>query len=310
MAGPFDTAGTVTRVRISDLPLPGLGRVGLLQRPDPDVSLRGGVVALHGASDPSRRQPLFDHLAQTVTPLGFAVLSYDRRPGAGGDVPLEAQADDALTAAQVLAETIAAPVGVYAFSQGAWAACLAASRDGTALAFLALVGCSGVSPGLQMRYYTDQRLLRAGYDEDARTLQLRARRALEDVFRGAGDRAATAALLTSAAREPWFELVYLPAELPAPGATWDDLDFDPAPIIARVTCPTLLVHGADEECVPAAASVQVWRDHGRRELTVVSLDGCGHYPAVGSAEPSAPGPDEAILSPEYTRALHDWFAAR
>jgi hypothetical protein len=48
---------------------------------------------------------------------------------------------------------------------------------------------------------------------------------------------------------------------------------------------------------------------GSRELTVVSLPGCGHYPAVGSAEPSAPGPDSAVLSPDYTQALSAWFGA-
>ncbi len=288
----------------ADLPLPGLGRTGLLRRPDDGVPLRGGVVALHGASDPSRRQPLFDHLADTITPLGFAVLSYDRRASASGDVPLRVQADDALGAAGALAESVGAPVGVYAFSQGAWAACLAAADPGGP-AFLALVGCSGVSPGEQMRYYTDQRLLRAGFDEDARRLQLEARSALEDVFRGTGDRAATAAALSAAAREPWFDLVYLPAELPPPAATWDDLDFDPAGVIAQVSCPTLLVYGADEECVPAGPSVDVWRTHGDRELTVASLPGCGHYPAVGSADqpPESLGRRQRGLHPGRARLV-------
>ena len=119
---------------------------------------------------------------------------------------------------------------------------------------------------------------------------------------------ATAAALSAAAREPWFDLVYLPAELPPPGATWDDLDFDPADVIARVSCPTLLVYGADEECVPAGPSVDVWRTHGDRELTVASLPGCGHYPAVGSADQ----PPESLgdLSPDYTRAVRDWFDQR
>ena len=155
----------------ADVPLPGLGRKGLLRRPEDGTPVRGGVVALHGASDPARRQPLFDHLAETVTPLGFALLSYDRRASESGDVPLRLQADDALAAAGGLADSLGAPVGLYAFSQGAWAACLAAADPGGP-SFLALVGCSGVSPGVQMRYYTDQRLLRAGYDEDARRRQL------------------------------------------------------------------------------------------------------------------------------------------
>src|SRR5262245_20072933 len=39
----------------------------------------GGVVALHGAGLPQRDQPLFSHLARILGPLGYAVLSYDRR---------------------------------------------------------------------------------------------------------------------------------------------------------------------------------------------------------------------------------------
>jgi len=305
VTGPSSVRGSVTRVLTADIPLSGLGRTGLLRQPDDGTPVRGGVVALHGASDPSRRQPLFDHLADTITPLGFAVLSYDRRESASGDVPLRLQADDALVAAGALTESVGAPVGVYAFSQGAWAACVAAA-DPRGPAFLALVGCSGVSPGEQMRYYTDQRLLRAGFDEDARRRQLEARAGMEEVFRGSGDRTATAAALSAIAREPWFDLVYLPPELPPPEATWDDLDFDPAGVIAKVSCPTLLVYGADEECVPAGPSIDVWRTHGARELTVASLPGCGHYPAVGSADQ----PPESLgdVSPDYTRAVHAWFA--
>lgn len=79
-----------------------------------------------------------------------------------GDTPLAVQAEDALAAVATLAAETAAPVGVFGFSQGAWAAALAASRS-PEVKFLALVGCCGVSPAVQMRYYTDELLRRAGY---------------------------------------------------------------------------------------------------------------------------------------------------
>jgi hypothetical protein len=61
--------------------------------------VRGGVVPLHPADDPSRDQFLFLHLADVLPRQGVAVLRYDRRPMPDGhDVPLEVQARDVLSA--------------------------------------------------------------------------------------------------------------------------------------------------------------------------------------------------------------------
>jgi len=282
----------------------GDGR-GLLRMPDRE-QVTGGIVALHGARLPSREQPLFEHLADTLVPLGFAVLSYDRRPSPdGGDVPFDAQADDALAAVTALRAEIGAPVGLFGFSQGAWAAAVAAARSDD-VAFLALVGCSGVSPAVQMRYYTDEQLRRGGYNDADRAEQLAARLALEQVVRyGTGREDATAAL--SAARtKPWFDLAYLPASLPSGEISWPDMDFDPAPIYARVTCPVLLIYGEDEDCIPAGASEDVWRRaaevSGNADLTIVDVPGCGHFPSRSS---TATG--RADISPAYSDILTEWF---
>ncbi|MGH3476245.1 MAG: alpha/beta hydrolase family protein, partial [Nocardioidaceae bacterium] len=237
-----------------------MGRPALLRLPDPGVETRGGIVALHGASLPQREQPLFEHLAITLTPMGFAVLSFDRRPGrkAGEDTPLDVQADDALAAVELLQTTIDAPVGLFGYSQGAWSASSAASRD-PSVAFLATLGCSGVSPAEQMRFHTDELLRRAGFDESDRAQARELRLAFEAILRGGGDRTAATALLRSAVDQPWFDLTYLDRELPAPDDAWPDMDYDPKPAFEKLTCPILLIYGADEECVPAAASEQVWR---------------------------------------------------
>ena len=95
------------------------GRPALLRMPDPGIDVRGGVVALHGAGLPQRRQPLFEHLAITLTPMGFAVLTFDRRSGREDeDTPFDIQAEDALAAVEHLRTTIDAPVGQYGYSQG------------------------------------------------------------------------------------------------------------------------------------------------------------------------------------------------
>jgi uncharacterized protein len=298
-------------MRSSEIAIGALAGPGLLRLPDPEVAVRGGVVPLHGAAFPQRDQPLFEHLARTLAPLGYAVLSFDRRPSPDeDDTSLDVQADDALAAAAVLEAETGAPVGLFGFSQGAWAGALAASRS-REVAFLALVGGSGVSPARQMRYFTDELLRRAGYDEDARAQLLALRVAVEDVLRGTGDRDHAADLLAKAATEPWFSMAYLPPELPSPEDTWKDMDYDPEPTFTTVTCPTLLVYGADEECVPAGASKEVWRRAaevaGNAELTIVDLPGCGHIPVEG--EPPVPLDfTVADLSTSYTDVLHGWFA--
>jgi uncharacterized protein len=299
-------------MRSTEVAVPTLGGTGLMRAPGPGVPLRGGVVALHGAALPQREQPLFEHLARTLTPLGYAVLSYDRRAATGGDTPLDVQAEDALAAVAALQDEIDAPVGVFGFSQGAWAAALAASRSAE-VAFLALVGCCGVSPAVQMRFYVDESLRRAGFGADDRA-QLRALRlAFEDILRGTGDRARAADQLAVAVTRPWFPLAYLPPELPPRADRWHDMDYDPEPTFSAVRCPTLLMYGADEECVPAPASKAAWRRAarvaGNPDLSIVDLPGCGHFPLPG--EPPAEGrPSVSDISPAYTAALKSWFASR
>jgi uncharacterized protein len=295
-------------MRTSEFAIPGIDGSGLLRRPD-GAAIRGGVVALHPAAPGTREQPLFDHLAQTVTPLGFAVLSYDRRASLdGSDVPFELQAADALAAIAALRTEIDAPVGLYGFSQGAWSAGIAASISSD-VAFLALLGCCGVSPAVQMRYYTDELLRRNGYGDDDRA-QLRALRlAAEGVLRGVGDREKAGAMLADAAGAPWFEHAWLPPELPPAEDRWDDMDFDPEPIYRKVTCPTLLMYGEDEECTPAGPSAEVWRRAadvaGNSDLTIVDVPGCGHFPA-----PQGSPMEREFISPEYTQILTAWFDLR
>lgn len=299
-------------MRSAEVAVSTLDGAGLLRAPDQGVRLRGGVVALHGAAFPQREQPLFEHLARTLTPLGYAVLSYDRRAAAGGDTPLEVQAEDALAGVAALQVEFDAPIGVFGFSQGAWAAALAATRS-TEIAFLSLVGCCGVSPAIQMRFYTDELLRRAGFGTDDRAQLRTLRLVIEDLRRGKGDRAQAANLLAAAVARPWFPMAYLSSELPSAAERWHDMDYDPEPTFSTVRCPTLLMYGKDEECVPAALSKAAWRRAaraaGNSNLTIVDLPGCGHFPAIrGHSEDQQPQVSD--ISSAYTQALKAWFSGQ
>ena len=86
------------------------------------------------------------------------------------------------------------------------------------------------------------------------------------------------------------------------------MDFEPSGDIARVTCPTLLIYGAEEECVPAPESEAVWRAVGKRDLTVVYLPGCGHFPVVeGCGRPSRM--IHPTSAPTTLLRLTSWFTS-
>jgi uncharacterized protein len=271
----------------------------------PEGHTRGGLVPLHPASGGSRRQFLFEHLADTVVPRGFAVLRYDRRPSPSGeDVPVAVQADDAQRALDVLrAEVGDVPLGLWAWSQGAWAAALAATRSAD-VAFLVLLAASGVSPAVQMRYGTAEQLRRNGFGDETALCDLAAlRAALEDALRDRSRVGAAQAVVDRYADRPWFELAYVPRTLDATD-DWPDMDYDPAPILAELRCPVLLFYGEEDEWTPVEASIAAWEDAGSAELTVVRLAGTDHAPTLGG------GHDRDAISPEYTRALTDWLERR
>ncbi len=270
---------------------------------------RAGVVALHGAEAGERSYFLYRHLAEVLAGVGVAVLRYDRRPAPEGhDVPLRAQAADALAAARRLGEIVdGAPVGLWGFSQGAWAAPLAATMDPGAVSFLVCVSCCGVSPAEQMRDGCARQLRSHGFGDDDVEDLVATRLAVEHHLRsGEGGEVAQARLDTAAAR-PWFDLAYLPRDLPPPGA-WPDMDFDPRPVLAALTCPALAFYGETDAWMPIPQSVAAWQaaeqEGDLTDLTVVRLKGADHLPTRGGREE----PEQIV--PEYGRVLADWVDSR
>jgi len=268
-----------------------------------------GVVTLHGASSSTARQPMFEHLAMTLVPLGVAVLSYERRPPAKhADTELSVQASDAIASMRALQHGLDVPVGLFGFSQGAWAATEAAS-DGLA-SFLMVVGCSGVSPAERMRFHADEMLRRHRYGRRERERAGALRLQLEQVLRGDGNRDLLQEGLSAARTEPWFPLTYLPPEAPASGVTWADMDFDPRPSLGRVGVPAIASWGEHEDTVPREASQQIWRD-ADIDAQIVDLPGCGHWPLLGSGRPGSQewGADDEP-APVYSRTLSTWVTQR
>jgi pimeloyl-ACP methyl ester carboxylesterase len=277
----------------------------------PEGRARGGLVPLHPASDGSRHQFLFEHLAETLVPRGIAVLRYDRRASAtGDDIPFAVQADDALDALGELRgqpELRSRPLGLWAWSQGAWAASLAAARS-REVAFLVLLAACGVTPAEQMRYGTAEQLRRNGYSDPAALEELaELRRAIEDALRDRSRLGASQAVVDRCAYRPWFPLADAPRTLD-PFADWPDMNFDPAPTLASVRCPVLLFYGEEDEWTPIEPSIAAWQNGaaaaGNTDVTVVRLAGADHAPTLGGVH------DRSAIIPEYTRTLTEWLEER
>ncbi|WP_033337884.1 alpha/beta hydrolase family protein [Catenuloplanes japonicus] len=266
---------------------------------DTPAGPRGAVVVLHGAGEPQRSYFLYAHLARVLPAAGVAVLRYDRRPWKHGDVPFDVQAADAVAAVTEVRRRIGdVPVGLWAWSQGGWPAAEVAATHPDLVAFLVLVAVSGVSPARQMRFGTARQLLLRGYDESVLADLAALRTALEEARRGRMPDAQQ--VVDRYADRPWFPLAYVPRDLRA--GTWDDMDYDPEPVIARVTCPVLLCYGESDEWTPAEDSIAVWeRAAATDDLTVSRLPGCTHLPTLGGG---------SEISADYTRTLSGWVEAR
>ncbi|MEX2290818.1 MAG: hypothetical protein WD794_10890 [Mycobacteriales bacterium] len=245
----------------------------------PQGAVRGGLVALHPAGEPSRNQPLLRHLAEVLPSQGVAVLLHDRRPAVEpfGAVPLRLQADDAQAIAGALRDVVG-PVrlGFWGWSQGAWAAALAAvEADSTA--FLVLVGAAGVSPAEQMRWAVSHQLRHEGYGDSDVATAMSARGIYEAAVRGMADSADAQAALDDVAQQPWGALAGLPLRFRGPGS-WSDMDFDPVPVFERVKCPVLAVWGDADPWIPVDDSEAALRHALGDRLSVLRLPATGHGP--------------------------------
>jgi pimeloyl-ACP methyl ester carboxylesterase len=272
----------------------------------PDGPAHGAVVVLHGFGMPQRSYFLYDHLAQTLPTVEVAVLRFERRPREDGDVPFTVQAHDALAAVEEVRRRVGdIPVGLWGWSQGTWAATVAAARRPELISFLMLVATSGVSPAVQMRYGTAQQLHLHGYGTAELAELTHLRETLESVVRGHIDRQAAQTVIDTYADQPWFPLAYVPRDLHSYPGTWDDMDYNPEPVIAQVRCPTVLFYGEADEWTPAEDSIAVWRRTAvTRDLSIQRLAGCTHLPTIDGADTLA------AISPDYSSAMLAWIQER
>jgi uncharacterized protein len=233
-------------------------------------------VLMHPGSGPSDRDNdvLFPPIREHLLRAGIAVCSFDKR-GVGGsaghwqDAGIVEQADDLLAALSVFESNSppSLPLGLFGHSQGGWVVVEAAGR-GAPVAFVITNSGPGVSPARQERYslankLTDGREAEALATYDALVAVMRECPTLE---RGVEQ--------LEEAGVPYRELPGLEFMF-EDEAIWrlcaKIFDYDPAPVLSRITAPVLALFGAADRITPAEESVVALRAAVRPELLQVEV---------------------------------------
>lgn len=218
------------------------------------------AVLVHGSGRVSRREPSFH--ARYLARRGIAALAYDKR-GVGASTGALYESDYADYAGDVLAgvrrlaghpDVDSAAIGLIGFSEGEWVAPIAASGS-DAIAFVAIIGASGLAPAEQVSMEIAMRLRTLGYPDSVVSGALELNGQLLAYQRTGLGGEALAVALANAANEPWFEdagdfppEVYAPEEY----AWWRSvMDMDPVPFWEGVEVPVLLLKGGRDDRSPA-----------------------------------------------------------
>ncbi|MEV6280252.1 alpha/beta hydrolase [Nocardia sp. NPDC051832] len=236
---------------------------------------RAGVVLVHGSG--AGRAAQYTQVAEAFARAGIVALRYDKRTE--GYTPAHRDfsllAEDALAGVAALRnrpEVDPARVGLWGLSEGGWVAPLAASRSADA-AFLITVGANSGAPAAQQNWANETRFGLAGV-----------RGSMIDVL----------------ARNGIRQLV---------GAEqFAQADYDPTPVLERITQPVLAIWGELDRLTPPGDSLRGFQATfdrvGKSNYTLVTLPHAEH-----AAHQTTDGFDRLpALAPGYAELMGDWVA--
>jgi uncharacterized protein len=280
----------------------GTRLTGVVRRPAGDGP--HPAVAFVDGSGPAERGD-WDDEAEALAAAGFASLAWDK-PGCGGsggdwrDQSLHDRAAEALAAVACLAGQEGVDprrIALLGGSQGGWVGPLAASRSRAVAAVISLSG-PGVSPYEQEAYRVEHMLRDAGAGQDqvAEALAFFHHRAAR--LRRGDDLEEVLAEQLSHRDAPWYPVLGDDGVVEHLAFLGRIYDYDPAPVLARVTCPLLAIWGARDVYVPVAASAEAFAaalgraGNGSFRLEVIpDADHGLRLPATGGAERGPRIPD-------------------
>ncbi|WP_309234688.1 prolyl oligopeptidase family serine peptidase [Nocardia sp. XZ_19_385] len=234
---------------------------------------RPGVVLVHGSGD--GRGEHYNLVAEAFARAGIVALRYDKRTE--GYTPSHRDysllADDALAGLAVLRnrpEVDPARVGLWGLSEGGWVAPLAASRS-TEAAFLITIGANSAAPAAQQAWANETRFGAAGV-----------RGSMVEVLARNGIRQLVAA------------------------GQFAQADYDPIPVLQRITQPVLAIWGDQDRLTPPGDSLRGFQaafdSVGKANYTLRTLPNAQH-----GGQSTTNGFDKLPeLAPGYGELMGEW----
>ena len=286
------------------------------------------VVLVSGTGHNTRDEDVSGHkvflvLADALNRKGFAVLRYDKRGvgGSSGDYDAATTADFASDAEAAVAwlktqaEIDRARIGVLGHSEGGIIAPAVAATD-KSVAFVVMIAGPSIrgdrlfvlqsamtakvygAPDdyIARRKVFDQQLYSAILSSPSESAALDRAKAL--VAQGVADKlvdANEAESLPTDATRPWERYF---------------LAYDPAPTLARLTVPVLVLNGSLDVQVPAKENLAAAREALRNNLNaaVIELPGMNHLlEDAKTGAPSEYNDIEETMSPAALKLITDWL---
>ena len=274
------------------------------------------VVFIHGSGGETRDANNF--MADRLARNGVAALAFDKR-GAGAssgdwrEADFNDLAEDVLACMQVLKgrrDIVSAKIGLVGASQAGWIAPLTAARSRD-VAFMALVSGPTVPVWREGWWDTEFRLRQAGLGETEIDTARQILRLNDEVTRVGRGFEELQSRFERARSERWFPLLGFKEALPADagfrGFYRRILDFDPLPLLERMSVPSLWLFGgldAEMPSMESAAILERLRARGK-DVTIKIFPDADH--ALFVVADSRQGFRWPRLVPGYIDTLTQWI---
>lgn len=275
------------------------------------------AVFVHGSGPKTRRE--YAYYAKYLARHGIAGLVYDKR-GTGestGDLygtDYHGYAADAAAGVGKLRERediLGEQIGLVGFSEGEWVAPLAAVQA-RGVAFVAVVGASGLTPAQQVNAEIAIRLRTLGYVDEEVTQALAMNQRFFDYLRSGRGAEGLERALAQAGDEPWLiDAQDIPLQRPdrEEYAWWRSvMDFDAAQAWREVGAPVLILKGSrDDRSRPGEARAQIeaaLKQGLDPEFEFVVFPGADHMLLKWPLGEGVPPP---LFAPGWPRVLAEWI---
>ncbi len=244
------------------------------------------VVCVHGSAQPTREEWTYRGIGFALAQRGFAALIYDRRgngdsTGNADEATFDDLAADAVAAAGYLKsrqDIRPEHISIFGASQGGWIGPLAASLSSDIAFVIAQTG-PAVSVWEQERHSIEY-VMKA--DERA-PADIEAALAMSDrifnfVRTGQGWDALAEAI-TNAKDAEWAGYVQLP-DSAEDAMSWRQQDYDPAPVLRKMTTPMLVLYAEHDLYVPPSENAHKMKallnEAGNQDFTIKVFPDVGH----------------------------------